>query len=202
MNPPARPDHPTREKILRLSLIYDAFESEAAPYKEAAACGKGCAYCCTEAGAIHITTLEGLAIQKAVAGLAKPQRTAVKKALAKDMARREKGLSSPCALLMKNKACMIYTARPFACRRIYSLKTCNQQQPPILSRRVMAMGERAINALQQLDDTGYSGHLSYILHMLEAPGFIETYLAGGFQPEAVSDFGKSHQILINRTVSA
>ncbi len=190
-----------QDKISQLQPIYNAFEQEAAPYKAQAACCKGCAYCCTNAGAIHMTTLEGLAIQNALADIAKSQRTKVKKALVKDMKRREKGLSSPCAFLMKNKACMIYETRPFACRRIYSLETCTRQQPPILSRHVMEMGESAIKALQQLDDTGYSGHLSYILHMLEASRFLETYLAGAFKPEEVTDFGKSHQILINRMVS-
>ncbi len=191
-------DTAMQAKISSLQPIYDTFEHEAAPYKTQAACCKGCAYCCTEAGAIHITTVEGLAIQTAMTGLAKPQRAAAKKALAKEMSRREKGLSSPCAFLMKNKACMIYEARPFACRRIYSLETCSKEQPPILSRHVMEMGESAIKSLQRLDDTGYSGHLSYILHMLDAPRFLETYLAGAFKPEEVTDFGKSHQILINR----
>jgi len=190
-----------QEKISQLQPLYDAFESEAAPYKVQAACCKGCAYCCTDAGAVHMTTLEGLAIRNAISGLAKPLRTAAKKALAKDMKRQEKGLSSPCALLMKNKACMIYDARPFSCRRIYSLETCNRKQPPILSRQVMALGESSIKALQQLDDCGYSGHLSYILHMLDAPRFLETYLSGDFKPEEVTDFGKTHHIIINRMVS-
>ena len=189
------------QKISQLSAIYDKFEKEASPYKTQAACRKGCAFCCTHAGAIHITTLEGLAIGKAIGHLAKPQRVKAQKALDKDMSRRKKGLPSPCPFLMKNKACMIYTARPFACRRVYSLEICHIEHPPRLSRHVMEMGESAINALQQLDDTGYSGHLSYILHMLDAPKFTETYLAGDFKPEEVSDFGKSHKILINRMVS-
>ena len=103
---------------------------------------------------------------------------------------------------MKNRACMIYSARPFACRRIYSLKTCSKAQSPVLSRSVMEMGDTAIRALQQLDDTGYSGHISYILCMLASDRFLETYLSGDFKPEEVSDFGKTHQILINRMVSA
>lgn len=188
-------------KISELQSIYDKFEQQAAPYKEQAACKNGCAYCCTDAGSIHITTLEGLAIHRAMAGLAKPQKSAAIKALDKDMKRREKGLSSPCAFLMKNKACMIYSARPFACRRIYSLETCHREQPPLLSRHVMEFGEQAIKALQRLDHTGYSGHMSYILYMLDAAKFMETYMAGEFKPEEVTDFGKSHQILINSMVS-
>ena len=65
---------------------------------------------------------------------------------------------------------------------------------------VMDMGDAAIRRLQQLDDTGYSGHLSYILHMLDAPAFLTTYMAGECRPEEVVDFGKSHGIAINRMV--
>ena len=188
-------------KIDRLQSIYDDFDSQAAPYRQAAACRKGCAFCCTEAGSIHITTLEGLAIGEAMARFAKPRRTAVKKALAKEMKRREQGMVSACPFLMKNKGCMIYAVRPFACRRVYSLETCRKGSPPVLHRQVMTLGDQTISALQRLDDTGYTGHLSYILHMLAAPGFLQTYLSGAFKPEAVTDFGKSHAIAINRMVA-
>ncbi|HSO21012.1 MAG TPA: hypothetical protein VLT88_16215 [Desulfosarcina sp.] len=36
------------------------------------------------------------------------------------------------------------------------------------------------------------------MHMLEAPGFLRTYLSGGDHPEAVMAFGRTHGILINR----
>ena len=191
----------TEQKSERLPAIYQAFASHAAPYKKNAACKKGCAFCCTDAGRIHITTLEGLVIRKALNRLAAPQRKKVKKALAKDMQTREKGLPSPCPFLMKNNACVIYPQRPFICRRIYSLETCHKTQPPVLSRPVMALGDQVICELQQLDDTGYSGHLSYILHMLDAPKFLATYHSGEFKPEEIMTFGKSHHILINRMVS-
>lgn len=188
-------------KISQLQTIYDAFERQVATYKAHSACGKGCAYCCTDAGHIHVTTLEGLAISEAVSGLTKPQQVKVKKMMAIDLKRREKGQHSACPFLMKNKACMIYTDRPFACRRIYSVKTCSSNHPPHLHRQVMAMGTTTIEALQLLDDTGYSGHLSFILYMLKAPRFRATYLAGEFKPEEVTDFGKSHRIIINKMVN-
>ena len=188
-------------KIAQLRTIYATFETQAAAFKVNAACRKGCAFCCTDAGGIHITTLEGLAIGEAIGRLARPQQMTVGKSMAKDRQRREKGLSSPCPFLMKNKACMIYAGRPLACRRIYSVQTCSPTQPPTLSRRVMALGDHAINCLQQLDPAGYSGHMTFILHMLEAPRFRATYLAGDFKPEEIMDFGKSHQIIINRMVS-
>ena len=68
-------------------------------------------------------------------------------------------------------------------------------------RHVGGHGDHAIAALQRLDDNGYSGHLSYILHMLDAPRFLATYQAGDFKPEEVMAFGQSHQIVINRMVA-
>lgn len=185
-------------KIKQLKAIYDDFERAAALYKAEAACAKGCAFCCTDAGSIHITTMEGRVILEVIQRLPRKRQVAVKKALAADMKRRERNQPSACPLLMKNLSCMIYDHRPFACRRIYSLKTCSQSQHPVLSKQVMALGDAAIKALQTLDENGYSGHLSYILHMLASPAFLDTYLAGECRPEEIMQFGKSHGIVINR----
>ncbi|WP_319409363.1 YkgJ family cysteine cluster protein [uncultured Desulfosarcina sp.] len=186
------------EKKKRLQTLYDDFESDAAPYKTEAVCGRGCAFCCSDAGSIHITTLEGLVIRDRVNRLPRPRQVTVKKALAADMKQRERKKPCACPFLMKNRACMIYELRPFACRRIYSLKVCSRDQHPVINRQVMAMGDEAIRALQQLDDSGYSGHLSYILYMLDNPAFISSYLAGEYRPESVMAFGKTHGIIINR----
>jgi hypothetical protein len=187
-----------RSNIVRLSQIYQEFERHAAPYRASAACRKGCAYCCTDAGRIDITTLEGLAIREVMGGLPRARQLMLNKALAADLKKREKGQTSPCPFLMKNKACMIYAARPFACRRIYSVEICGKSQPPVLHRQVMDLGAGAIQALQRLDHAGYSGHLSFILCMLEAPGFLATYLAGEYAPQEIMNFGRSHNIVINR----
>ncbi len=187
--------------IRQLQPIYDDFDAGAARYKTEAACTKGCAYCCTDAGSIHITTLEGLVIRDCIASLPRARQVSVNKALAADRKRRERGQPSACPLLMKNSACMIYDRRPFACRRIYSLTTCSSHQHPILAKPVMVLGDRSIRALQQLDINGYSGHLSYILYMLESPAFLKTYLAGNYRPEEIMQFGESHGIAINRSVA-
>ena len=68
----------------------------------------------------------------------------------------------------------------------------------MLARRVMQFGRKAIAALQELDDTGYSGHITYILQMLATPAFRSVYLSGGFNPAAVMAFGRAHGIVINR----
>ena len=62
----------------------------------------------------------------------------------------------------------------------------------------MDMGQNAIRKLQQLDITGYSGHISYVLHMLDTPAFLTTYLNGEFKPREIMVFGKSHNISINQ----
>lgn len=188
------------EKKNRLQAIYDNFDSAAAPYKTDAACGPGCAFCCSDAGSIHITTLEGLVLRDRINRMPRPRQVAVHKALSVDMKRREQGKKAACPLLMKNRSCMIYASRPFACRRIYSLNVCSHSCHPVLSRQVMAMGDEAIRALQQLDHTGYTGHLSYILYMLDSPAFLKFYLSGKYHPEAVMAFGKTHGIVINRVM--
>ena len=71
-----------------------------------------------------------------------------------------------------------------------------------MEAKIQVMGHAAdvVKALQRLDDNGYSGHLSYILHMLGAPRFMQTYLAAESKPEEVMAFGKSHDIVINKMV--
>ena len=189
------------KKLVKIKDIYKAFETETAAYKENVACLKGCAYCCTDAGSIDITTMEGLVNLEKVRSMLRPQQLKVNKALAGDLKKREKGQRSACPFLMKNNACMIYEIRPFSCRRIYSVHVCNQGNPPKLSLQVMKMAEKTIRELQILDDTGYSGHISYIMHMLKAPKFLSTYLAGEHKPEEVMAFGKTHNIVINLNVS-
>ena len=130
----------------------------------------------------------------------RPRRTGIRKALNRDMKQREAGRITACPFLMKNRSCMIYPDRPFACRRIYSLQPCSGDRPPLLSRRVMELAQKTITALQRLDENGYSGHISFVLHMLDAPRFLETYLAGDLKPAEVMAFGKTHRIAVNRMV--
>ena len=187
-------------KIDELKKIYDAFDSETAAYRSEAACTKGCAFCCTDAGSIDITTLEGVAIREHIGQMPGSRQAGIKKTLMRDMKKREAGRITPCPFLMKNNACMIYPIRPFACRRVYSLHNCNKQNPPLLNRNVVETAHKTIEALQRLDANGYSGHISYILQMLDSPRFLATYLAGDLKPEEIMDFGKSHRIIINKMV--
>ena len=191
-----------QDRFDALDAIYQSFEQATADFRRDAACTEGCAYCCTDAGRIDCTTLEGLRIRGRIARLPRPRQVSLKKALKKDMHKHESGAESPCPFLMKTRACLIYPVRPLACRRIYSLHRCSREQPPVLSRQVMAMADEAIAALQRLDANGYCGHLSFILHMLDAPRFLAVYQAGEFKPEEIMAFGKSHGIAINRMAAS
>lgn len=188
------------EKLDQLNDIYDEFERKAESFKTDAACAKGCVYCCTDAGSIDITTLEGLAIHAEIRRLPRPLQLKAKKNLARDIKKREKGQAHSCPFLMKNRACMIYDQRPFACRRVYSLHVCSAEKPPLLHRPAMRLADDTIRRLQVLDDTGYTGHISFILFMLENPKFLQTYRAGEHRPEEIMEFGKAHRIIINRSV--
>jgi hypothetical protein len=147
---------------------------------------------------MDITTLEGLRIRKAMEKMPKSRQKALTKAFRREIKKREAKEAVPCPFLMKNKACMIYEDRPFSCRRIYSAHLCDQENPPAVSRKVMERAGTSIKALQSLDHTGYTGHLSYILYMLSVPEFLKIYLAGEFKPEEIMEFGKAHKIVINQ----
>lgn len=188
------------EKIPALKDIYEAFAKKANESKREQACEKGCGFCCKEAGSIDITTLEGLAIRNAMKALPRSRQKTLTKLFQQEIKKREKGVVTPCPFLMKNSACMIYEDRPFSCRRIYSTHVCTRENPPMVSRQVMEDAADTIKALQELDITGYSGHMSYILYMLSTPPFLDTYLKGGCKPEEIMVFGKSHKIVINKMV--
>lgn len=183
-----------------LERIYISFEEAAREYRTGQACGKGCSFCCSHAGSIDMTTLEGVRIRDAVQKFPRPRQKNIEKILYREVREREKGNKVPCPFLMKNNACMIYEVRPFSCRRVYSLHVCTREHPPQVNRKVMEIAQDHIRQLQTLDSTGYSGHISYILHMLDAPAFFTTYQGGGFKPEEITVFGKSHNIIINRSV--
>lgn len=189
------------EKTKQLKEIYASFEADTRDLIQGRACAKGCSFCCEEAGSIDITTLEGMVIRGAMDKMTPSRQKTLTKTFRSEIRHREAGKAAPCPFLMKNKACMIYENRPFSCRRIYSVHVCSSQAPPAVSRQVMERADQAIKALQKLDSNGYSGHLSYILYMLSVPAFLNTYTAGQFKPEEITDFGKSHKIIINQMMT-
>ena len=184
------------QKLDALAGIYEEFDTALADPDRA--CEKGCTFCCTHAGAVDITTREAWQIKKSLNGFTRNRLKALDKALARDIRKREKKKLNPCPFLSKAGACMIYGVRPFSCRRIYSTHVCSKENPPQIHKQAMVLANTYIKKLQDLDDTGYSGHISFVLHMINTPAFMKTYAGGGHNPAEIMRFGKSHNIIINK----
>ncbi|MEA3385349.1 MAG: YkgJ family cysteine cluster protein [Thermodesulfobacteriota bacterium] len=188
------------EKRKKLKELYNQYEKDVAEFKKSAACVKGCADCCINVGNIDITTLEGMIIHDRVSMFEEPLKSEIKARLAQNMMQREKGKLSRCAFLQADKTCMTYDIRPFSCRWLYSVKKCDGASP-IIHRKASNLARQIVKKIQWLDPTGYSGHISYILFLLDKEEFRKPYLCGKFKPQQIADFGRSHGILINRSVS-
>jgi uncharacterized protein len=187
------------EKKGKLYDTYDRFERENLPYSRQAFCKPGCSFCCTFMGNIDIVTLEGLIILEHIRSLPEESQEALKKRIAENRAAKEEGLRPPCPFLKEDNTCMIYAVRPFSCRQLYSVGECGGNGP-MAHRQAVGSARAAVLKIQQLDDTGYSGHISYILHLIEDAGFRKLYLSGGFAPERIMKYGKAHGLIINRSV--
>jgi len=187
------------EKRKKLKELYSQYEKDVAEFKRSAACVKCCADCCIDVGNIDITTLEGIIIHDRVATFEEPLKSEIRARLAQNKMQREKGRLSRCAFLKADKTCMIYDIRPFSCRWLYSVKKCDGASPTI-HRKAINLAKQTVKKIQQLDPSGYSGHISYILFLLDKKEFRKLYLRGKFKPQKIADFGRSHGILINRFV--
>jgi Fe-S-cluster containining protein len=181
----------------KLKEIYNQFEIEVYEFKKKAICKAGCAYCCTHFGNLDITTLEGVIMRERIDCLSRPLRTQINKKLAQNKRRKENEKVATCPFLNKNDTCMIYDVRPFSCRQLYSVKACRGNGPTV-HRQAAVLAKEAIKEIQLLDNTGYSGHISYILYLLDKDDFRNLYLSGGIDPAKIAAFGKSHGIFINR----
>jgi len=181
----------------QLERIYDDFDRLVIDFKAGAVCNKGCAYCCTHFGTVDITTLEGYVIWNWMESLKKSSRSEIWKKIIRNSRQKEKGETVRCPFLQKNNTCRIYPIRPFSCRQLYSIKACEGTGPTV-HRQAVDYSKAAVCRIQQLDDTGYSGHISYVLNLLNDSIFRKTYLSGGFDPSKIMEYGKSHGIGINR----
>ena len=184
----------------QITVIYDDYSKKVQQYKVDAVCKAGCAFCCTHFGSVDVITLEGWIIHEWLGSLEPPLQKQVRKQIAKNVKMRQKRANTPCPFLKKDNTCRVYAIRPFSCRQLYSLKECSGQGPTV-HRQAVALAKETVSRLQRLDNTGYSGHISYILHLVERPGFRKLYASGGFNPRDIAAFGKTHGIVINRMVS-
>jgi hypothetical protein len=189
------------QKQRRLTEIYAAYEAAAQGFKQGAVCRAGCAFCCTHYGPLDILTLEGCLIRAWLAARPRSQRVALSGKIAENRRLKENGRAARCPFLDGRDNCRIYPLRPFSCRQLYSLRPCGATGPTV-HRAAVALAQDTVRQLQRLDETGYSGHLTFILTLLDQPDFRRTYRAGGFDPGRIAAFAKSHRIVINRLVAA
>ena len=185
------------KKREKLYSVYNRFERETAPYRQQAFCKAGCSFCCTSMGNIDILTLEGLFILEHIGSKPEEFQAALKKRISGNTTLKENGQKPPCPFLHENNTCQIYAVRPFSCRQLYSVRECGSSGP-LAHRQAVDFARSTVREIQQLDDTGYSGHISYILQLFEDTSFRELYLSGGFAPERIKKFGKGHGLIINR----
>jgi hypothetical protein len=186
-----------KEKKARLKEIYERFEVDALEFKKDAICKIGCTYCCTDVGNVDIITLEGIIIRERVNGLPQPLKRQVKKKIAQNRLDKEKEKIARCPFLKEDDTCLIYDVRPFSCRQLYSIKECRPRGPTV-HRQATNLAKEAVKEMQRLDDTGYSGHISFILYLLDMSSFRKPYLSGRFDPGKIAKFGKTHGLVINR----
>jgi hypothetical protein len=149
-------------------------------------------------GNIDILTLEGLIVLEHIDCRPAEFQGMLKKRIAENRTAKENGLKPPCPFLQENHTCQIYAIRPFSCRQLYSVRECGDSGP-VAHRRAVESSRATVREMQRLDDTGYSGHISYILQLLDDTGFRKLYLSGGFAPEQIMKFGKTHGLIINRS---
>ena len=189
-------------KKQELFTLYERFGRESSPFRQQAFCKAGCSFCCTFMGNVDILTLEGLVILEHIRGLPRESQETLRKKISENMTLKKNRQKPPCPFLDEHNTCLIYGVRPFSCRQLYSVRECGGSGGPMTHRQAVESARSAVQELQRLDDTGYSGHISYVLHLLEDPSFRRLYLSGGFAPEQIMSFGKAHGLIINRTAKS
>ena len=115
----------------QLNVIYKRYEREVALFKAGAICKPGCAFCCIHFGSVDITTLEGRIIRAWMNQQHPDIRTALQSKINANRKAQKKGQATPCPFLRTDHTCRIYPIRPFSCRQLYSLRTCEGRGPTV-----------------------------------------------------------------------
>jgi len=113
-----------KTKVKKLQGLYREFEEKARPYREGALCAAGCADCCINVGSVDAVTLEGWVIAERLKTMDPGRRVRFMRTLEENARVKQEAVLARCAFLMDNHICAIYPARPFSCRRLYSLVRC------------------------------------------------------------------------------
>jgi len=186
-----------KEKKTKVYELYEQYERLVQPYKAQAVCEKGCASCCIDVGSVGATTLEGLIINEYLQGWNRQALKEINRGLRENRNDKLKQVFVRCAFLDQEQSCRIYAVRPFSCRRLYSVRKCDGQGA-VVHRQAVVLGQRIEKELQKLDPGGCSGHLSYILRLLEKNGFREGYLRQDWSREKFKDIIERYELVVHK----
>jgi hypothetical protein len=185
-----------KEKKKQVFELYEEYERLVQPYKSLAVCEKGCASCCIDVGSVGATTLEGLIILEHIQGWDRQALKEINRVLLENRNDKLNQVFARCAFLDQEQSCRIYAVHPFSCRRLYSLRKCDGQGA-VVHRQAVALGQKIERELQNLDADGCSGHLSFILHLLEEELFRRAYLKGSWRLEDFRDIIESYELVVH-----
>ena len=185
-----------KEKKTKVYELYEQYERMVQPYKSQAVCEKGCASCCIDVGSVGATTLEGLIITEYLQGWERQALKEIHRSLRENRNDKLKQVLVRCAFLDQEQNCRIYAVRPFSCRRLYSVKKC-KGQGAVVHRQAVVLGQKIEKELQELDPGGCSGHLSFILRLLEREPFRRGYLKGSWKVEEFRDIIESYELVVH-----
>ncbi len=185
------------EKKRQVFQLYEEYERLVQPYKSQAVCEKGCASCCIDVGSVGATTLEGLIIREHIQEWDSQALKEINRVLRENRKNKLNQVFARCAFLDQEQSCRIYAVRPFSCRRLYSLRKCDGQGA-VVHRQAVALGQKIEKELQNLDPDGCSGHLSFILHLLEKNAFRQGYLRENWSTEKFKDIIERYELVVHK----
>ena len=177
--------------------LYEQYERLVEPYKSQAVCEKGCASCCIDVGSVGATTLEGLIILEYIQGWDRQTLKEMNRNLRENRKNKLNQVFARCTFLDQEQSCRIYAVRPFSCRRLYSVRKCDGQGA-VVHRQAVMVGQKIEKELQKLDADGCSGHLSFILHLLEKNGFRQGYLRENWSTEKFKDIIERYELVVHK----
>jgi len=185
------------KKKKQVFALYQQYERLVEPYKSQAVCEKGCASCCIDVGSVGATTLEGLIITEYLQGWDRQALKEIHRSLRENRNDKLRQVFVRCAFLDQEQSCRIYAVRPFSCRRLYSVKKCDGSGA-LVHRQAVVLGQKIERELQKLDPGGCSGHLSYILRLLEKNGFREGYLRENWSTAEFKDIIERYELVVHK----
>jgi hypothetical protein len=185
------------DKKREVFKLYDEYERLVQPYKSQAVCEKGCASCCIDVGSVGATTMEGLTILEHLQGWSGQAVEKINRSLKANRTEKLNRALVRCPFLDEEHSCRIYAVRPFSCRRLYSVRKCDGQGA-VVHRQAVVVGQKIEKKLQELDGDGCSGHLSFILHVLEKNGLQEDYLREHWATEEFKDIIEQYELVVHR----